>query len=396
MNDDPFSSRPAEIYLPAAHQNTIPLRAGSDGYGSTPPAPSTAENLDLSWSQPPGMTGLCFKNFLYRIVTFGIYNFWGKTEVRKRIWSAIRINGEPLQYTGTGKEMFLGFLFVLAVVTIPALLLALALSLAFGQGATSLMQIGFFYLIGVAMHRAIRYRLSRTLWRGIRGGLDGSAWKYGWTYFWTGFILIITLGWASPWRATKLQSLIVNGMRFGNRPFKFDALSGPLYGPFLALWLSGIAIVMGIGFAYYAMYNYAEPLFAKVLVPGRPPDPASLFTLILILYGVLIVGLLLYAIVSAWYRAQTMNHFAAHTTFEGARFTASATGSSLVGLTITNLLMVICTLGLLSPLAQARSARYFIQRLRIDGSADLDQVLQGAASTGRGEGLAQAFDIDAF
>ncbi|CAN0387373.1 unnamed protein product, partial [Phaeothamnion confervicola] len=266
------------------------------------------EALDLAWSQPPGMVALSVKNFLLRIVTFGIYNFWGKTEVRKRIWSAIRVNGEPLQYTGTGKEMFLGFLFVLGVVTLPVLFITLAAVVMFGQAgasaANTFFSVAFFYLVGVAVHRAVRYRLSRTLWRGIRGGLDGSSWRYGWTYFWTGIMLVLTLGWASPWRATKLQGLIVNGMRFGNRPFRFDATSGPLYGPFLALWLSGIAIAMGVGFTYYAMVSYAKPLFEKIYVPGRAPDPYSLFVVVAVFYGILIVGLLLYAIVSSWYRAQ--------------------------------------------------------------------------------------------
>ena len=173
------------------------------------------------------MVGLSFKNFLLRIVTLGIYHFWGKTEVRKRIWSAIRINGEPLQYTGTGKEMFLGFLFVLGVVTRAAAAPddRSASSLVFGPSRPrSAFQVRalrrlFFYLIGVGMHRAIRYRMSRTIWRGIRGGLEGSAWRYGWTYFWTGILLIADAWLGLAVARDKLQGLITNDMRFGNRPF---------------------------------------------------------------------------------------------------------------------------------------------------------------------------------
>lgn len=364
------------------------------------PAAAGGEALSLTWVPPPGMIGLSVKNFLYRIVTLGLYNFWGKTEVRKRIWGAIRINGEPLQYTGTGKELLVGFLVILGVITVPTLLITVAVAMTAGQTAAqnlnSLMTIGFFYLIGVGMHRAVRYRMSRTVWRGIRGGLEGNSWRYGWTYFWTGILLILSLGWASPWRATKLQGLVVNGLRFGNRPFKFAATPGPLYGPFLALWLSSIAIVMGMALSFYLMSDLLTPLIARVFRPGRPPDPQALIILVALSYGVLIAGFLLWAVVSAWYRAQIMNHFAAHTTFEGARFAGTATGRSLIWLGITNLLMVVFTLGLLSPVAQARSARYFIQRLSLSGNANLDQILQGAAAEGRGEGLAQAFDIDAF
>ena len=42
-------------------------------------------------------------------------------------------------------------------------------------------------------------------------------------------------------------------------------------------------------------------------------------------------------------------------------------------------------------------ARYFIQRLSADGTIDLARIAQSeAALDRRGEGLAQAFDVDAF
>lgn len=373
----------------AAPMTAGPRPPGPAGYGGE-------EAVELSWSPPPGMVGLSVKNFLLRIVTLGIYNFWGKTEVRKRIWSAIRINGEPLQYTGTGKELFLGFLLVLAVLSLPTLLLTLLSLAQFGMRGADIAQtfftIAFFYLIGVGMHRAVRYRMSRTLWRGIRGGLDGDSWKYGWTYFWTGILLVLTLGWAAPWRAVKLQGLITNGLRFGNRPFAFDASSGALYAPFAALWFS-TATILGVTGA--AIWGAIVSVGIQVQ-PGKSVDPALVFKIAAVIYGGLILGFLMFAVVSAWYRARMMNHFAAHTSFEHVRFTGTATGRSLIWLALTNTLMVVLTLGLLAPVAQARSARYFVERLRMSGSASLGQILQGAAHEGRGEGLAQAFDLDAF
>ena len=68
--------------------------------------------LPVTWvGSPWSLAGLSFLNFFLTIVTLGTYGFWGRTEVRKRIWSSVRLAGEPLEYTGTGKELFLGFLF---------------------------------------------------------------------------------------------------------------------------------------------------------------------------------------------------------------------------------------------------------------------------------------------
>ena len=228
-------------------------------------------------------------------MTLGIYGFWGRTEVRKRIWSSVRLAGEPLEYTGTGKELFLGFLFVLGVVFVPLMLIGVGSQFAFGpkSPATFVVQAVlyalFFYLVGVAMYRARRYRLSRTNWRGIRGALVGNSWAYGWTSFWT-FLLLpavvaaVALGlrygvgpsivgrfagspwlsgsialalligwlWLVPWRATKLYRHITNDMTFGESPFSFVGSAGPLYARFVARWIGVVILAIATGAALWA------------------------------------------------------------------------------------------------------------------------------------------------
>src|SRR6476661_5021578 len=74
----------------------------------------------ITWVHPPGgFAGLSMLNGLLRILTLGVYHFWGKTEVRQRIWSAVPINGEPLEYRGTGGELFRGFLIVFFLILLP-------------------------------------------------------------------------------------------------------------------------------------------------------------------------------------------------------------------------------------------------------------------------------------
>ncbi len=106
---------------------------------------------------------------------------------------------------------------------------------------------------------------------------------------------------------------------------------------------------------------------------------------------------IVYSIVSAWYRAKQINHFAAHTHFDKASFRSRVTAGGLIWIGVTNILLVIFTLGLLIPVAQARAARYLVENLEIVGAVSLDEIAQGAdAGIRRGEGLAQAFDVDAF
>src|SRR5262245_42514650 len=133
-------------------------------------SPPIATVPHISWVHPPGgFAGLSMLNGVLRVLTLGIYHFWGKTEVRQRIWSAVRINGEPLEYRGTGGDLLRGFLIVFLVILLPMLLASFGASLL-GPAAYGAYSIAFWVVLlllsGIGIHRARRYRLSRTRWRG--------------------------------------------------------------------------------------------------------------------------------------------------------------------------------------------------------------------------------------
>jgi hypothetical protein len=58
--------------------------------------------------------------------------------------------------------------------------------------------------------------------------------------------------------------------------------------------------------------------------------------------------------------------------------------------------MSLLTLTILSPVAEARVARYFVKRLSSDGLIDFAAIQQSQARLSKtGEGLAEAFDVEA-
>lgn len=410
-------------------------------------APSAPiETVRLSWLHPIGLTELSVYNFVVRILTLGIYHFWGKTEVRRRIWSAIRLNGEPLEYTGTGAELFKGFLVIFGVIVVPTMLVTLAAAVLLGpqsaafRGFQVLLYGGFLFLTGIAIYRAQRFRLSRTRWRGIRAGLVGSSLAYGWTHFWTLLTLPLTLGWSAPWRSTKLQRIITNDMRFGTRAFTFSASSKPLYLTFAVYWLLMTllavlltSVIVGSTTALVLGGQQADGKFA-------PPDPGKMAALIVIVYGLLFLAGLVYMMLSAWYRATMTRHFAAHTHLDGLAFESRVTGRGLLWISVSNYLILVLgativtliltalallawqsfgtgivdphrsaaivtglgfvfllSMGMLLPVAQARTTGYMMRNLVLSGGLDMASIAAGAEPAGtRGEGLAQAFDIDAL
>ncbi len=377
-----------------------PDRPIAAGPGHIPPAEDG--HIDLTWSGSPwSLVGLSLLNLILTILTLGIYSFWGKTEVRRRIWSSIRLNDEPLAYTGTGGELLIGFVLVFAVVLLPTLAALTAAVIYFGPNSpvTATVQSGlyavYFYLFGVAVYRARRYRLSRTLWRGIRGGMSGSAISYAWLSFWSALLIPFTLGWIIPWRANRLQARLTRETTFGNLPFSYYGRSGPLYARFAGLWIGGIVIYVG---AIAAITGLLFPvIMAQAETSGRGLPPQIPPADIAIVIGIGFVALTLLAIIGAWYQSKQVNLFASYTGFDRAQLYARTTAFGLIGLFLTNLLVIFLSLGVLKPVAQARAARYFIQRIALQGNVDTAAIAQNQDALSRvGEGLAQAFDVDAF
>src|SRR3954454_10179015 len=167
-------------------------------------------------------------NALLIICTLGVYRFWAAARQRRYLWSRTHVIDDCLEWTGTGREMFFGFLIVVAVLApfflffqfaLPALIAHGKAQAAFG--VLFLFEIGIIYLGGFARFRALRYRLSRTYWHGIRGGSNDPGWNYGGEYLGRYALVFMTLFIMFPWATTRLWNSRWNAMSFG--PLKFYA-----------------------------------------------------------------------------------------------------------------------------------------------------------------------------
>ena len=379
-----------------------------------PPLPVTGEPVAFSWvGKTWGLAGLGLVNLLLTIITLGIYHFWAKTEVRRRLSSSIRVNGEPLEYTGTGKELFLGFLIVLFAILIPFQLAIFGSQLYLGPagGIVALLVLPFFwYLYGVAVYRARRYRRSRLRWRGVRGALVGSSWSYGWHNLWTAVVGSMTYGWLTPWRDNMLHRETMTATRFGDRPFTYKGQAGQLYPTYALAWVGSLVlllIVLGIGAA--VLWPLSQPLREAIAHAPRldndQPDWRSpeikeqwplIAGLIASFYGFLALYGLLASVLWSLFYAREYRYFTTQTTLEGLRFTLDVSGWNMFWLFFSNTLMSLLSLTILSPVAEARVARYFVKRLSADGLIDFAAIQQSQARLSKtGEGLAEAFDVEA-
>lgn len=193
--------------------------------------------------------GLLIVNALLTVITLGIYRFWAKTKVRRFFWHNIRLMDDPLEYTGTGGELFLGFLIVIAVLFPLGMIYGAIRTLVPPEqgllriGLEVLYYLTLFALLQIGFYRMWRYRMSRTVWRGVRFGLDGSSWSFlklaaGWT-----LLTAVTLGAAYPWMKIDLWRYQVTHTRLGDQAFRFDGEAKPLLVPWLFYLLPFLVLV---------------------------------------------------------------------------------------------------------------------------------------------------------
>jgi uncharacterized membrane protein YjgN (DUF898 family) len=372
---------------------------------SAPTAPASLgvspERITFSYIKRPGLLKLTIINFLLGLITLGFYRFWAKTNVRKHIWSSVHINGEPLEYTGTGMELFKGFLVVFGFFILPFVIFSAVLGILGEQYAALyiVVQMAFFLAIyvlwGFAIYKARKYQLSRTNWRGIRGTLAGSAMTYSLLYFGSLIAKSMSFGWATPVMNTVLQEQMTNDMRFGDAAFKFKGRAGPLYPTYALCWLLTLgAIIAGIVMigVFSGLWDQMKT-FIDSLDSGADPDTV-MGILALAFLGLFLLSALLIPMLWAVYVAKELRTFADYTRFDGVPFKMDVSAWSVISLTVINVLLIIFTLGIAMPFVQQRLVKFMVDRITLDGLIDIDRIRQSSvAKESRGEGLADAFDI---
>jgi len=198
--------------------------------------------------QRPVFRRLVTRGALLELLTLGFYRFWLATDIRRHLWSHTAVDGDAAEYIGRAKELLIGFLVALAIL-LPVYLAYFLLGIEAErlQSFASIPLFLFFYLFSqFAMYRARRYRLTRTVWRGLRFSMGGSGWSYAWRAgLWT-LATILTLGLALPWRQAALERYKLRHTAYGSLEGRFDGTGGSLFKRGWWLWLllpTGVLLV---------------------------------------------------------------------------------------------------------------------------------------------------------
>lgn len=294
--------------------------------------------------------GILIVNAIFTVLTFGIYYPWAKAKLLKYQLSNTELDSSRFDFTGTGGEMFKGFIvamgIVIGIVLVSGLLMQLTPVLG---GLFYFVAISFF--VGVASVGGLRYRMSRTSYKGISMGYVGKVMPLLKIFVIDGFLTLITFGIYGPWFIVKLYREIFGNIRLGNIRMHFEA------------------------------------------------DGFELFKMMLINILLIVVTLYLYV-----FRAQSdLYKFMA----KNIKFTqgtnigsveANTTGMKFFTLMIVNVFLIFITLGLATPWVIVRTTNFYFANTDFNGNIDLNNIEQTMApsETGLADTFLDTLPIDFF
>ncbi|WFU20698.1 DUF898 family protein [Bradyrhizobium sp. CB3481] len=228
-----------------------------------PPMPSVPPPMPVAFSgNRREFFDLVKRGAGLELVTLGFYRFWLLTDIRRHLWANTQVGGDAAEYTGRGKELLIGFLVALAIL-MPVYVgyFLVGLEAEHIQAFASIPLVAFFYVFGqFAIYRARRYRLTRTVWRGVRFWMTGSGWIYALQASLWGLSMILTLGLILPWRNAALERYKMRHSHYGDLQGSFEGRGWEFFKRGWWLWLlTPIAIyVTPIAPFIYGAYKAIE------------------------------------------------------------------------------------------------------------------------------------------
>jgi len=387
----------------ARHGHSIVAGPMSD---ATPP--------DLTPSRPVydgklgELYGIYLRHLLLMLLTLGWSRFWGRTRLRRYLWSHFSILGDRFEYRGRGLELFIGFIFVLLILAAWGGLVWLVWHFAIeGRGVRGFGLIDAFSLtvafIGfplafVGQYAGLRYRLTRTRWRGIRGTLAGSAWGFGVIATLLTFANAMTAQLMTPLVSVTLARPRIANASLGTQRLEFAGRAGDIYGRYIGYYFLNIllwGVVIGLAIAAFvaggAKLGFDEAKLATIFTkPGFTTVVVILIALFVVstLFGLLILPL------RCWWQAYLFRYLVARVRAGPVLFATALSTRHMWSFMVVNYLIVVMTLGLGWPWVMHRTLRLISEQLWIYGAPDGASIRQPAdRGPNYGEGLLDMFDV---
>jgi uncharacterized membrane protein YjgN (DUF898 family) len=326
--------------------------------------------------------GIWIVNLLLSIITLGIYSAWAKVRRTKYFYNSTTVAGASFEYHGNPIAILKGRF--IALIMIIAYQIALRSS-----GIIALLMI---FAVAFAMPwlvwKSLQFKLYNSSYRGIRFGFRGSLKQAYMVYLVLPFLSGITLLLATPFAHQRLKKFQHEESRFGASHFSFSATVGNFYKTYFVaflIWLAGFTVIsLVFGGAFLSAMG---ALAHKSL--GSPTVLFSAITYVTLLY---VWAFILFPIFSTMIQNMIWNN----TQLGQHRFEYDMKWGRVAFIAVTNIIGVVCTLGLFMPFAHIRMMKYRVESMMLLPEGSLDEFVAATQTeaSATGEGMADLLDFD--
>jgi uncharacterized membrane protein YjgN (DUF898 family) len=353
--------------------------------------------------------GIWIVNLLLTIVTLGIYSAWAKVRKMRYFYRNTHLDGSVFDYHGDPIAILKGRLLAVALLVVYKLALTLL-------GAFALVAVlAVIAVLPWLLAQSYRFRLHNSSYRGLRFRFEGPVSQ---AYLIFGLPMLVAL---APGALTA-AGLGGDSQHPDRRLFMgigLVYLGLMLIWPYLHFrfkrWQHGHALygTSRASFQAHAASFYGAYLLGAVMLLGTLIPVSVLIGVIGsglrgagqarsggIAVGALLFIVVFYAALLAvvpFVAARIQNTVWAGTRLEGVGFSSEVRAGRLIGITLTNLLMIVASLGLLIPFAVMRLMKYKIESVQVLDADALDRFVAEGAQ-GRvgavGEGAVDVMDLD--
>jgi uncharacterized membrane protein YjgN (DUF898 family) len=327
--------------------------------------------------------GVWIVNLLLSIVTIGIYSAWAKVRTKKYFYGNTHVDGRNFDYHATGGQILKGRLIVIAAIVVFQIVVTLMPIL----GIILLIALVIFY--PWLLTRAMMFNARVSSFSNVRFNFVGTYGQAFKVFFIYPILCLLTLYTTFPILDRAMKRFSIDNHRLGTAAFEMNAKISAFYkaAGLALLWIVAVfaiaALTMGfsitaLGEASLAMEN----------------DPGAAIAVIGAFYLVFFLGFIPAGVI---YQAFTRNVIYNGTTLEGGhRLRSNVSAPQLFWIAVSNLVVVVCTLGLMLPWAQIRITRYLANHTGVELGSSVDDFIgvQQDATSALGDAYADIEGID--
>lgn len=327
--------------------------------------------------------GIWIVNLLLGIVTLGIYSAWAKVRTERYFHANTRLAGSSFEYLAEPLQILKGRLIAYAVV------ISLGLASQFSLGLYFALFLCVFALLPWVIVLSLRFRARNSAWRGLtfrfdRSGGDAYGPFMGWP-----ILSAITGSVLYPLMKQRQHEFVAAGHWFGRKRFTFASDTGAYFIP----WL--IAVGMGIGLFVVLFGVVMAGSVALSASAGEAQGPGAGMS------AAMIAGFALFYLgffaLNVFLRVRYANMLWNNTRVGEHRFESNLRARDMMWLYFSNLVAIVCTIGLAVPWAMVRLARYRAEHFTFVASGSIDDFVADAETRhgAAGAELVDALDVGA-